>query len=77
MLKIFLFIVILVTALYCLYLALTKKDDENEDDPSVVIIEWVLSIGAMVWLLTFVLELKDVFITLRGDVSQTVKMVDQ
>ena len=74
--KMILFIFILVTAIYCMYLAFTEPS-KNDDDPSGVIIEWVLALGSMTWLLTFVLDFKDIFITLRGDFSQTIRIVEQ
>ena len=64
-------------AVYCAIGAIASGTPANDDDIHVVIIEWNLTLGGLVWLLTFVLDWKDIFITLRGDFSKTVKMVGQ
>jgi len=48
----------------------------NHDDPYVVIIEWNLALVGMTWLLTFVLDWKDVYLTLIGPIEGTVKMIE-
>jgi hypothetical protein len=62
-------------ALYCGVGALMEGDAANDDDIYLVIIEWNLTIGGLVWLLTFTLDWKDVFIVMRGDISKTVKAI--
>ena len=73
--KIIIFLYILGVALYCAVGALVEETPSNDDDTHLVIIEWNLTIGGMLWLFSFVLDWKDVFVTLRGDFSKTVKMV--
>ena len=63
-------------ALYCAYGAIFHGIPSDDDDIHVVIIEWNLTIGGLIWLLTFVLDWKDVFVTLRGDFSKTIKLVE-
>lgn len=63
-------------ALYCGIGALLGGTPANDDDIHVVIIEWNLTLGGLVWLLTFTLDWQDIFITLRGDFSQTIKMIN-
>lgn len=66
---------ILGVAIYCLVGAVAKGEPENDDDIHVVIIEWNLTLGGLVWLLTFVLDWQDVFVTLRGDFGKTIKLI--
>ena len=60
---------------YCLVGLIKEGDDMNHDDPYVVIIEWNLAIVGMTWLLTFVLDWKNVFLTLVGDVKGTMRIL--
>ena len=62
-------------AVYCGIGSLVKGTPSNDDDIYVVIIEWNLTLGCLVWLLTFAMDWGDIFITLRGDFSQTIKKV--
>jgi len=41
-----------------------------------VTIEWNLTIGGLIWLLTFALDWKDIFLTFKGDINDTVKQID-
>ena len=61
-------------ALYCGVGGLIENIPQNDDDIYVVIIEWNLTLICLVWLLSFTLDFKDISITLRGDVSKTVKL---
>ena len=63
------------TAGYCAIGAILEGSDSNDDDIYMVIIEWVLCLGGLVWLLTFTLDWKNIFLTFRGDVSQTIKRI--
>jgi hypothetical protein len=40
-----------------------------------VTVEWNLTIGGLGWLLTFVLDLKDVQLTFKGDAQETIKYI--
>jgi len=62
--------------IYCLVGLIKEGDDMNHDDPYVVIIEWNLALVGMTWLLTFVLDWKDVYLTLIGPIEGTVKMIE-
>lgn len=62
-------------ALYCLYLLILRADEENDDDPIVVIIEWNLVFGGLLWLFTFVFDWKHVYVTLKGDLNLTIKKI--
>jgi len=62
--------------IYCLVGLNKEGDDMNHDDPYVVIIEWNLALVGMTWLLTFVLDWKDVYLTLIGPIEGTVKMIE-
>ena len=67
---------LLAVALYCIVGLLTQKEDLTHDDKYVVIIEWNLAIGGMIWLLTFVLDWNNIQIVLKGDFKTTVKMIE-
>ena len=60
--------------IYCIVgIILEKRDEENHDDIYVVILEWNLALGGLSWFITFVFDWDNVFLTLRGDFSKTVK----
>jgi hypothetical protein len=62
-------------AVYCLVGGIIENIPHNDDDIYVVIIEWNLTLMGLVWLLSFVLDYKDIFIALRGDPGSTVKQI--
>ena len=49
---------------------------DNGEDIYLVTIEWNLTIGGLIWLLTFALDWKDIFLTFKGDINDTVKKID-
>ena len=73
--KLLVFGYIVGVAIYCLIGSLRQIIPSNDDDIYLVIIEWNLTIGGLVWLLTFVVDWKPVFLTLKGDVSKTIKII--
>jgi hypothetical protein len=50
------------------------ENEENDEDIYLVTIEWNLTLIGLTWLLTFVLDFKDVQITLKGE--DTLKRID-
>jgi hypothetical protein len=62
-------------ALYCGVDGLRELNPKNDDDPVVVILEWNLVFFGLAWLMTFALDWSHVFITLRGDISATIKKI--
>lgn len=62
-------------AVYCGVGALLENTS-NDDDIYLVTIEWNLTLMGLVWLLTFTLDFKPVFVCLKGDLSKTIKYVD-
>ena len=67
---------LILMVLYCVVDAiLGLKDDQNDDDPVVVILEWNLVFIGLAWLLTFKFDWNHVFITLKGDYSSAVKKI--
>lgn len=62
-------------AIYCGVGGIIENIPSNDDDIYVVIIEWNLTLMGLVWLLTFVMDFSNIFLTLRGDMASTVKRV--
>lgn len=58
---------ITLVAGYCGIGGIIENIPHNNDDIYVVIIEWNLTLMGLVWLLSFALDYKDIFIVLRGD----------
>lgn len=63
------------TLLYCIVGAIMENIPSNDSDIYEVIIEWNLTLMGLLWLLTFVLDYKNVFLVLRGDFSRTIKKI--
>lgn len=66
---------LIIMAIYCIFDGLSELIPKNDDDPVVVILEWNLVFFGLAWLMTFALDWSHVFITLRGDVSETMKRI--
>jgi hypothetical protein len=67
---------LLGAVVYFLIGLLSEGNDENKDDKYVVIIEWNLALGGMLWLLTFVLDWGNVYVTLKGNINDTVQYIE-
>ncbi len=75
--KTFFAIYLIIMVIYCVIDGLMElKNEQNDDDPVVVILEWNLVFIGLTWLLTFKFDWNHVFITLKGDYSSTVKRIN-
>lgn len=64
-----------VIAMYFIIGSLLENGSENDEDIYLVTVEWNLTIGGLIWLLSFVYDFKDVHITFKGDAQDAVKYI--
>lgn len=64
-----------VIAMYFIIGSLLENGNENDEDIYLVTVEWNLTIGGLIWLLSFVYDFKDIHITFKGDAQDAVKYI--
>lgn len=60
------FLYLVGVAIYC-GVGVAREHEEDHDDPYLVIIEWNLALGGLIWLFFFALDWKNIQVTLKGD----------